>query len=142
MLSAPIFYGRDIHSLKVKTTRTQPTRLVTYYVEIPPSVLEINKHVTLSNDIMYVNIIPFVTTFSRNIKFTTVEAIQNRTKAQLVQSIKNVLPIYTQRGLQADNALLDGEFVPLGTDLLTLGIHPDFGHMLVVSSKIGIDSQG
>ena len=59
---------------------------------------------------MYVNRISFVTTFSRNIKFTTVEAIQKRKKAQLVQSIKNVLPIYTQRGLQLDNALLDGEY--------------------------------
>ena len=119
-------YGRDIHSLKGKTTRTQPTRLVTDYVEIPPSVLKKNKHVTLSIGIMYVNRIPFVTTISRNIKFTTVEAIQNRTKAQLVQSIKNVLPIYTKRGLQADNALLNGEFVLLCTDLLTLGINPNF----------------
>ena len=81
---------------------------------------------TLSIYIMYVNRISFVTTFSRNIKFTTVEAIQNRTKAQLVQLIKNVLPIYTQRGLQVDNALLYGEFVPLRTDLLTLGNNPNF----------------
>ena len=78
-------YGRDIHSLKGKTTRTHPTRLVTDYVNIPSSVLEKNKHVTLSIDIMYVNRIPFVTTISRNIKFTTVEAIQNITKDQLVQ---------------------------------------------------------
>ena len=108
VIRADKIYGQGIHSLKVKTTRTQPTRLVDDYVEIPTSVLEKNKHVTLSIDIMYVNIIPFVTTFSRNIKFTTVEAIQNRTKSQLVQSIKNMLPIYTQRGLQVDNALLDG----------------------------------
>ena len=96
-----------------------------FFSRTPPSVLEKNKHVTLSIDIMYVNRIPFMTTFSRNIKLTTVKAIQNRTKYQLVQSIKNVLPIYTQRGLQVDNALLDGEFVPLRTDLLTLGINPN-----------------
>ena len=75
---------------------------------------------------MYVNKIPFVNTFSRNIKFITVKAIQNRTKAELVQSIKNVLPIYTQRGLQVDNALLDGEFLPCRTNLPTLGINPNF----------------
>ena len=75
---------------------------------------------------MYVNRIPFLATISRNIKFTTVEAIQNRTKSQLVQSIKNMLAIYTQRGLQVENALLDGEFVPLHSDLLTLGINPNF----------------
>ena len=45
-------YGRDIHDLKGKTTRTKPTRLVTDDVNIPPNVLENNKHVTLSIDIM------------------------------------------------------------------------------------------
>ena len=126
VIRANKIYGRDIHSLKGKTTSTQPTRLVTDYVEIPPSVLEKNKHVNISIDIMYVNRIPFMATISRNIKFTTVEAIQNRTKAQLVQLIKNVLPIYTQKVFQVDNALLDGDFVPLRTDLLTLGINPNF----------------
>ena len=58
--------------------------------------------------------------------FTTVEAIQNITKSQLVQDIKKVFLIYTQRGLQVYNALLDGDFVPLHTDLLTLGINPNF----------------
>ena len=47
--------------MKGKTTHTQTTRLVTDYVEIPPSVLEKNKHVTLIIDIMYVNRILFVT---------------------------------------------------------------------------------
>ena len=99
VIRADKIYGWDIHYLKGKTTRTQPTRLVTDYVEIPPSVLEKNKYVTLSIDIMYINRIPFVTTFSCNIKFTTVKAIQNITKSQLVQWIKNMFPIYTQRGL-------------------------------------------
>ena len=75
---------------------------------------------------MYVNRIPFVTIIIPNIKFTTVEAIENIIKAQLLQSIKNVLPICTQQGLQVDNALLNGELVPLRTDLLTLGINPNF----------------
>ena len=126
VIRANKIYVRDIHSLKGKTTRTQPTQLVTDYVKIPPSVLENNKHVTLSIDIMYVTRIPFVNTISCNIKFITVKAIEKRTKSQLVQSIKNVLPIYTQLGLQVDNAILDGEFVPLCTDLLTLGINPNF----------------
>ena len=43
-----------------------------------------------------------------------------------MQSINNVLPIYTQRVLQVDNALLSDEFVPLCTDLLTPGINPNF----------------
>ena len=75
---------------------------------------------------MFVNKIPFVTTISRHIKFRTVEAIQKRTKLQLSECIKNVIAIYTQRGFKVEQALLDGEFVPLRTDLLNMGIHANF----------------
>ena len=53
--------------------------------------------------------------------------VVNLTLRMIVQSIKNVFSTYTQRGLQVDKALLDGEFVTLHTDLLTLGINPNFG---------------
>ena len=75
---------------------------------------------------MFVNKIPFVTAISLHIKFTTVEAIQKRTKSQLSKCIKNVFAIYTQRGFNVEHALLDGEFVPLRTDLLNMGIHANF----------------
>ena len=77
-------------------------------MEIPKSILESNKNITLSIDIMYVNKIPFVTTISRHVEFTTVEDIQRQTKSQLVKFIKNVVAIYTQRGFKVDSALLDG----------------------------------
>ena len=75
---------------------------------------------------MYVNKIPFVTTISQHVKFTTVEAIQKRTKAQLSKCIKNVVAIYTQRGFKVNNALLDGESAPLRTNLLNMGISANF----------------
>ena len=75
---------------------------------------------------MFVNKIPFVKTINRHIKFTTVETIQKRTKLQLSESIKNVTAIYTQRGFKVEHALLDGEFVPLRTELLNMGIHANF----------------
>ena len=75
---------------------------------------------------MFVNKIPFVTTISRHIKFTTVEAIQKSTKLQLSGSIKNVIAIYTQRGFKVEHSLRDGEFVPLRTELLNMGIHANF----------------
>ena len=95
-------------------------------MEIPKSILESNKNITLSIDIMFVNKIPFVTTISRYVKFTTVEVIQKRTKSQLSECIKNIVAIYTQRGFKVNHALLDGEFVPLRTDLLNMGILANF----------------
>ena len=77
-------YGKDIHALKLKTTRSKPKEVVTDYMEIPKDILESNNNITLSIDIMYVNRTPFVTTIFRHVKFTTVEAIQSWTKSQLV----------------------------------------------------------
>ena len=68
-------YGKDIHALKVKTTRTKPKPVVINYMVMPKSILENNKDITLSIDIMFVNKITFVTTISRHVKFKTVEVI-------------------------------------------------------------------
>ena len=86
--------------MKGKITRTKPKPVVINYLVMPKNILENNKTITLSIDIMFVNKIPFVTTIIRHIKFTTVEAIQKRTKLQLSESIKNVIAIYTQRGFK------------------------------------------
>ena len=115
-------YGKDIHALKGKTTRTKPKPVVINYMVMPKNILENNKNITLSIEIMFVKTIPFVTTISRHIKFTTFEVIQKRKKSQLSKCIKNVVAIYTQRGFKVQHALLDGEFVPLRTDLLNMGI--------------------
>ena len=84
---AEIFYGKDIHALKVNTTRSKPEEVVTDYMEIPKSILEKNKNNTLSIYIMYVNKIPFLTTISQHVKFTTVNIPTipvARTRAPLV----------------------------------------------------------
>ena len=91
--------------------------MVIDYLVMPKNILENNKKITLSIDIMFVNKILFVTTISRHIKFTTVEDIQKSTKSQLSECIKNVIAIYTQRGFKVEHALLDREFVPRRTDL-------------------------
>ena len=44
-------YGKDIHALKGKTTRTKPKPVVIDYMVIPKNMLENNKNITLSIDI-------------------------------------------------------------------------------------------
>ena len=48
-------YGKDIHALKGKTTRTKPKPVVIDYLVMPKNILENNKNITLSIDIMFVN---------------------------------------------------------------------------------------
>jgi hypothetical protein len=78
--------------------------------------------ISLAEDILFVNTIPFFTSISRNIKFTTTENIPTRTASQLVKAMKDVLAIYKKRGFHVKNAMMDGEFAPLKADTLEMGV--------------------
>ena len=112
----------SVHVLKGKTVRTKPILVVTDYVAVPHAIFEENRNVTLSVDVMFVNRIPFLTSISRNLKFTIAETLQNRTTSQLVQCVTNVKALYAKRGFNVSTALMDGEFVPMSTALLKMGV--------------------
>ena len=115
-------YGKDIHALKGKTTKSKPKQVVIDYMEMLKSILESNKNITPRIDIMFVNKIPFVTTIRRHVKFTTVASHSETDKITIVRMYQNVVAIYTQLGFKVNNALRDRGFVPLRTDLLNMGI--------------------
>ena len=78
------------------------------YVAVPHAIFKGYRNVTLSVDVMFVNRIPFLAPISRNLKFTTVETLHNRTTSQLVQCVTNVKALYTKRGFNVTTALMDG----------------------------------
>ena len=57
-------YGKDVLTLKGKSTRSRPTPVVTDYVAIPKKLLQIHQYVHLFMDIMYVNGMAFLTSTS------------------------------------------------------------------------------
>ena len=115
--------GPSIQALKVKTIRTKPSPVVASdYVAVPHAIFEENRNVTLSVDVMFVNRIPFLTSINRHFKFTTAETLHNRTTSQLVQCVTNVKALYTKRGFNVTTSLMDGEFVPMRTALLNMGV--------------------
>ena len=92
------------------------------YVAVPHAIFEGNRNVTLSVDVMFVNRIPFLTSISRHLKFKTSETLNNLTTNQLVQCVTNVKALYTKRGFNVTTALMDGEFFPMRTALLNMGV--------------------
>jgi hypothetical protein len=91
--------------------------VVTDYIKIPKAVLDLNRDVTLTADVMFVNGTPFLVTNSRKINVTTSEYVPWRTKHILIKSLKKVLNIYHKVGFKVITTLMDNDFAPLRDDL-------------------------
>ena len=71
---------------------------------------------------MFVNRIPFLTSISRHLNFPTADTLNHCTTRKLVQCVTNVKALYNKRRFNMSMALMDGEFVPMRTALLKIGV--------------------
>jgi hypothetical protein len=62
--------GPNVASMKGKTVRATQDPVLMEYVEIPKDIVALNRDVTLTADVMFVDGLGFLVTTSRNIKFT------------------------------------------------------------------------
>ena len=65
------------------------------------------------SDIMFVNTIPFLITYTRRLKFGTVEVLTNRKSQTIATALKHAVRMYTHRGFRIDTLFADPEFEEL-----------------------------
>jgi hypothetical protein len=97
----------------MKFIKTHP--LARDYVKVPKELLKLHKEVFLTTDIFFVNTILFFLTLSRNICFTAVNNLADRTVLQIFKAFKEMYQYYLQRGFHITTMHADGEFAPLKT---------------------------
>jgi hypothetical protein len=110
-------FGPNIASLKGKTVRFAQEPILTSYVKVPQEIIDLNKEITIAAEVMFIHGMGFMITGSRGVKFTTSEYVPTRSKADLINSLKKVFEIYTQRGFTIQTALMDKEFEFIRDDL-------------------------
>jgi hypothetical protein len=103
-------WGKNIAALKRKTTRSKTHPVARDYVNVPKELLKIHEEVFLTTDIFFVNKIPFFLTLSRNICFTAVNHLTDRTVPQIFKAFKEMYQYYLQRGFHITTVHADGEF--------------------------------
>jgi hypothetical protein len=109
-INAADIFGRDIGSLKGKTTRRSLGGIRAGVINIPRQIMAQYRNITLCIDLMFVNKIPFFVSISRNIKFVTASVLSNRKEASLVKLLTRIYGIYQKRGFRIQNILGDSEF--------------------------------
>ena len=66
-------FGMDLATIRGKTVRRCPKRVITDYLNIPRMLVDANQRVTLAADVMFVNSVPFLVSVSRNINLISIE---------------------------------------------------------------------
>jgi len=72
-------FGKDVASLKGKTTRQKPHEVIDEIVEVPSELMLAQRDVELFIDTYFVNGISFLATISKNIKYRTATHVVSRT---------------------------------------------------------------
>jgi hypothetical protein len=111
-INAHAIFGRDIGSIKGKTTRRQLKGILCAVDNnnTPKSIMEHYWDLTLCVDIMFVNKIPFFMSISCNIRFITPEVLDNRKQPTLTKALQRIHGIYSKQGFRITLILGDSEF--------------------------------
>ena len=125
VIAADDIFGPDTGSLKGKQVRESPDPVETIITEIPTTLYERYRNVTIAIDIMYVNKIAFFVTISRDIRFATSEMIPDARVNTIMKVIKHVLNVYKTRDFKVTHILADGQFEHLSNEIASLGAMPN-----------------
>jgi hypothetical protein len=96
IMTAEDILGTNVQSLQGKQVRRGGQHVVIERQDVPRTIMEGYKNVTLSIDIMFVNKIPFLVTISRGIKFGTAETLTDRKHPTIMSAIKHVVALYSK----------------------------------------------
>jgi hypothetical protein len=106
-------WGKNIAALKGKTTWSKSIPVARDYVKVPMELMKLHKEVFLTTNILFVNNIPFFLTLSRNICFTAVNHLADRTVPQIFKAFKEMYQYYLHRSFHIKTVHADREFAPL-----------------------------
>jgi hypothetical protein len=104
-------FGTDLATIRGKTVWRRPKRVIMDYVNIPRLLVDANQRVTLAADVMFVNLVPFLVSVSRNINLITIEhAPSPRTASSLGSLLQRIILVYARAGFTVQSILMDIEF--------------------------------
>ena len=104
--------GTSEHISAGKTTKTQPPAINAdeQLVELPPSIAQYYRDVEISVDVLHVNRLPFLASISKNIHYSTIDALDNMRIPTMESTIRQLMRSYSVRGFNVVAIHVDIQF--------------------------------
>ena len=102
--------GANRNRLRGASTRQKPNRVKEEYTKITKNFYQLHNFFTLTADFMFINGIPLLVSFSRNIRLITREYVPTCTAGQLGKSLMRIVKLYARGGFLTHLVLMDMEF--------------------------------
>jgi hypothetical protein len=100
----------NLGSLKGKTTYHAPPHVVGHITLVSHDILTAHSNIHLTVNIMYINKLPFLITYSRLLRFATVEFLDNCQSPTLRRKLQSIFNLYHHRGFTITKLFADPEF--------------------------------
>ena len=91
-------YGPDIGTLKGRTVRKKPPVVREDNIVVPDAILHLSDHLILHIDIMYVNLMPLLTSIDDRIKYCSAVPLPSRTTEEIYSALVKILRLYNNVG--------------------------------------------
>lgn len=122
MKAAEDMLGPNVDALKCKTTKQKPNQIKPKYHDVPYFIIQKHRSVTLSSNVMFVNMIPFMLTVICLLQMGTSKNISSTKSIWTINAINALVQMYTKRGLKFTCMLIDEPFEPLRVELVVMCI--------------------
>ena len=138
--NANTIFGPDLATIRGKTVRNSPERVVTDYVEIPRIFFEKHHRITIVADIMFVNSVPFLVSASRRLNLITIEHAPQRTASKIAYLLQRIIRVHNRAGFTVQMILMDNEFEKVRHHLheTTLNIPAAGEHVAEIERRIRV----
>ena len=106
-------WGKNVKSMVGKGTKKLTKHVDDHKFKIPRELEKLKKLVLIVIDILFVNEIPFFLSLSRQIYFTGLSHLPDRSKKQIFQDFKELFIFYIRHGFRITTVHYNGKFAPL-----------------------------
>ena len=106
-------WGKNVKSMVGKGTKKLTKHVDDHKFKIPRELEKLKKSVLIIIDILFVNEIPFFLSLSRQIYFTGLSHLPDRSKKQIFQDFKELFIFYIRHGFRITTVHSNGKFAPL-----------------------------